>query len=113
MTVARLALVAKSEREGGYPMALKPLAARLLGTAYAAAGKEIDNALSDIWSRKLKELAIMLRPYGVTRRQINETLKDVTGSLDAYSEQVQTLWYDWNITSKITYADVPKPLLQC
>lgn len=111
MTVARLALVAKSEREGGYPMALKPLAARLLGTAYAAAGKEIDNALSDIWSRKLKELAIMLRPYGVTRRQINETLKDVTGSLDAYSEQVQKLWYDWNITSKITYADVPKEIM--
>ena len=42
MSIARLSLESKSEREGGYPMALKPLAAKILGSHYANAGKEID-----------------------------------------------------------------------
>ena len=112
MSIARLALESKSEREGGYSMALKPLASRLLGSAYASAGKEIDAALRTIWEAKLKELAAALKPYGITRRQINDTLKDVTGSLDTYSETVQKIWYDWNISSRVSYADVELSLMQ-
>ena len=111
MAIARLALESKSEREGGYSMGLKQLAARLLGSEYASAGKEIDEALQKLWEAKLKELAAKLKPYGITRRQINDTLKDVCGTLDEYSEDVQTIWHNWNIKSRVTYADVPKDLL--
>lgn len=106
MSVARLALESRSEREGGYPMGLKPLATRLLGTSYSEAGRAIDEALKAMWEIKLKELAKSLKPYGITRRQINDTLKDVTGSLDEYTEEVQKIWYEWNISSKLSYADV-------
>lgn len=112
MSIARLALESKSEREGGYSMGLKPLASRLLGSVYASAGKDIDMALRVIWEGKLKELAALLKPYGISRRQINDTLKDVTGSLDTYSEAVQKIWYDWNISSRVSYADVEPVLMQ-
>ena len=112
MSIARLALESKSEREGGYSMALKPLAGRLLGTEYASAGKEIDIELRYLWEAKLKELALLLKPYGITRKQINDTLKDVTGSLDTYSEAVQKIWYDWNINSRVSYADISRELIQ-
>lgn len=107
MSIARLALVSKSEREGGFPMALKPLAKRLLGSSYSEAGKELDLALRGVWEAKLKELANFLKPYGISRRQINDTLKDVTGSLDVYSEEVQQIWVNWSISSRVSYADVP------
>lgn len=112
MSIARLALESKSEREGGYSMALKPLASRLLGSAYASAGKEIDQALNELWSEKLRDLAKLLKPYGINRKQISDTLKDVTGSLDTYSETVQKIWYDWNISSRVSYADVNPDLMQ-
>ena len=106
MTIARLALESKSEREGGYSMGLKPLATRLLGSSYAQAGKEVDTALRAIWTEKLKELAAKLKPYGISRRQINDTLKNVTGTLDMYSENVQRIWNNWAIDSRVSYADV-------
>jgi len=106
MSIARLALESRSEREGGYPIALKPLATRLLGSEYSEAGRAIDEALRRLWETKLKELAALLKPYGITRKMINDTLKDVTGSLDEYSEEVQRIWYEWNIQSKLSYADV-------
>ena len=112
MSIARLALESKSEREGGFGMALKPLAGRLLGSEYASAGREIDVALKYIWENKLKELATLLKPYGISRRQINDTLKDVTGTLDTYSEAVQKIWYDWNIKARVSYADVEPSLMQ-
>jgi DNA polymerase-1 len=111
MSIARLALEAKSEREGGYSMGLKPLAGRLLGSAYSQAGKELDEALRRIWESKLKELANLLKPYGINRRKINDVIKDVTGSLDEFSEEVQNIWYNWNVSSRVTYADVDPDLL--
>lgn len=112
MSIARLALESKSEREGGFSMALKPLASRLLGSAYASAGKDIDYAIKVLWESKLKHLAALLKPYGISRRQINDTLKDVTGTLDEYSEDVQQIWYNWNINSRVSYADVNPSLMQ-
>lgn len=111
MSIARLALESKSEREGGYSMALKPLASRLLGSSYADAGKAIDAALRDIWTAKIKDLAALLKPYGIKRNQILATLKDVTGSMDEYTEEVQKIWYNWNITSRVSYADVKPELI--
>lgn len=111
MSIARLALESKSEREGGAPMGLKPLATRLLGTSYSDAGKELDAALRGIWERKLKELAALLKPHGISRRQINDTLKDVTGTMDEYTEEVQQIWYNWSVNSRVTYADVDPELL--
>lgn len=106
MSIARLALESKSEREGGYPMALKPLATRLLGSTYSDAGRAIDAALRGIWEVKLKELAALLKPYKISRRQINDTLKDVTGSMDEYPDVVQKIWYSWNLSSRVSYADI-------
>lgn len=111
MSIARLALESKSEREGGAPMVLKPLATRLLGTSYSDAGKELDAALRGIWEQKLKALATLLKPHGISRRQINDTLKDVTGTMDEYTEEVQQIWYNWTVNSRVTYADVDPELL--
>lgn len=111
MSIARLALESRSEREGGFPMSLKPLATRLLGSTYSEAGKAIDEALKVLWNEKLKELAKALKPYGISRAQINATLKDVTGSLDEYTEEVQRIWYEWNISSKISYADIDPEIM--
>lgn len=111
MSIARLALESKSEREGGYSMALKPLASRLLGSAYAEAGRAIDEELRAIWTLKIKELANLLKPYGIKRNQILNTLKDVTGSMDEYTEEVQEIWYRWNIKSKVSYADVSPEIM--
>lgn len=111
MTVARLALESKTEREGGYPMALKPLASRLLGSQYSTAAKEIDMALRELWTQKLKNLATLLKPYGITRRKINDVLKDPTGTLDAFSETVQQIWYNWSLSSRVSYADIEQNLI--
>lgn len=111
MSVARLSLESKSEREGGYNLGLKPLASRLLGKVYTEADRELDEYLRKIWTEKLKDLAMRLKPYGITRRQISETLKDVTGVMDEYSEEVQHIWYDWSINSKVSYSDIPKELI--
>lgn len=111
MAISRLALEAKSEREGGMPIALKPLARRLLGKEYAEAGHQIDEALKAIWDTKLKDLARKLKPYGISRRVIVETLKDVTSTLEEFPEDVQNIWAAWLLTSRITYADVPKELM--
>ena len=111
MSIARLALESKSEREGGYPMALKPLASRLLGSEYALAGKELDMALRAIWTVKLKELARLLKPYGITRRQINDVLKDVAGDISEFPLEVQDVWNDWESKSRVSYADINPELL--
>lgn len=111
MAIARLALESKSEREGGAPMKLKPLAARLLGTQYSEAGKEIDDYLKKLWDVKVKNLATLLKPHGVKKWQIENTLKDVTGTLDEYSLEVQHIWNTWDITSKVSYEDVDKELI--
>lgn len=111
MSISRLALESKSEREGGMPIALKPLASRLLGSEYANAGREIDLALKNIWNIKLKELERLLKPYKISRRIINEALKNVTGTLDEFPEEVQRIWNIWNMTSRVSYADVDKNLI--
>ena len=111
MAISRLALEAKSEREGGMPIALKPLARRLLGKEYAEAGHQIDEALKVIWDAKLKDLARKLKPYGISRRVIVETLKDVTSTLEEFPEDVQNIWAAWSLTSRVTYEDVPKELI--
>lgn len=111
MSIARLALESKSEREGGYTMALKPLATRLLGSAYSEAGRAIDAALKVLWEVKLKDLAARLKPYGISRRQINDTLKDVTGTMDEYPEEVQKIWFNWTINSRVSYADVDPDIM--
>jgi len=111
MNVARIALESKTEREGGYPMGLKPLASRLLGSTYAMLGKQLDAELSRLWSDKLKQLRDLLKPYGISRLQIDQTLKDVTGSLEEYPLEVQTIWVNWIINAKISYGDIDRKLL--
>lgn len=111
MTIARLALESKSEREGGYSMGLKPLASRLLGSQYSEAGKAIDAYLSMIWKNKVKELANLLKPYDIKKWQIEDTLKDVTGTLDEYPLEVQLIWNNWDAKSRVSYADVDKELI--
>lgn len=110
-TVARLTLESKSEREGGYNLALKPLASRLLGSEYAQAGRAVDDALRELWQQHLHRLATALKPYGVTRAQINAVLKDPTGTLEEFPEDVQRIWTAWTYSSRITYADIPTDLL--
>lgn len=80
MAIARLSLDSRSEREGGYPMGLKPLAGRLLGREYVNASRLIDSDLQNIWSNKLKTLANLLKPYKITRATINSILKDPTST---------------------------------
>jgi DNA polymerase I len=111
MSVARLALESKTEREGGYPMGLKPLASRLLGSDYAALGQEVDYEMQKIWKDKLKMLHILLEPYGISRAQINETLKDVTGTLEEYPPTVQSVWTNWIVNSRVSYMDIPRNIL--
>jgi DNA polymerase-1 len=111
MTIARLALESKSEREGGYSMGLKPLATRLLGTHYAEASKAIDYNLKSIWDAKVKQLAAVLKPYGIKKWQIEATLKDVTGTLDEYPLEVQLIWNNWDAQAKVSYRDVDRKLM--
>ena len=111
MTIARLSLESITEREGGMSLGLKPLAARLLGSQYAELGKEIDEALKDIWRVKLKSLALSLKPYGITRKTVNDILKDVSSSLDMFSDKVQIIWNDWKLHSRISYADINPDLI--
>jgi len=106
MSISRLSLESKTEREGGLPLALKPLASRLLGSAYAMAGHEVDDALSTIWRAKLKDLERLLKPYHISRAKISEVLSDVSGTLDEFSDDVQRIWNTWNITSRVSYQDV-------
>lgn len=111
MSISRLALESKTEREGGMPLALKPLARRLLGAQYAEAGRQIEEALKALWHNKLKDLEFKLKPYGISRRIINEALKDVTSTLDEFTEDVQKIWNTWIMTSKLTYKDIDKSLI--
>jgi DNA polymerase-1 len=111
MAIARLALEAKSEREGGYSMQLKPLARRLLGSQYGDLGHQIDDALRVIWQRKLGDLMRQLKPYKLSRRAINDALKDVTGTLDEFSEKVQLIWRNWEYDSRVSYMDVDPDLM--
>lgn len=111
-SVARLALESKSEREGGYNMGLKPLAKRLLGSMYVESDKAIDVYLDNLWKTKLKDLATKLKPYKVSKRQIEDTLKDVTGTLDMYSLPVQKIFSDWQMSMYVSYQDVDPALMQ-
>lgn len=111
MSIARLSLEAKTEREGGMPLALKPLARRMLGPQYSEAGKEVDLALRDIWQRHLSRLMHQLKPYKVTRAKITAVLKDVTATLDEFSEDVQIIWNNWQLTSRVSYKDIPKDII--
>ena len=111
MSISRLALESNTEREGGLPLALKPLANRLLGSQYADAGRAIDAELRNLWQGKLKELEKLLKPYKISRRIINEKLKDVSGTLDEFSEDVQRIWNNWSMNSRISYEDVRKDLM--
>lgn len=111
MSIARLSLESKSEREGGYSMALKPLAARLLGTHYADAGKTIDIDLQRLWSIKLKDLNCKLKPFKISRVIINNLLKDPTGTLDILPIEVQNIWNTWKASSMVSYKDVNRELL--
>lgn len=111
MSISRLALESKSLREGGMPLALKPLANKLLGPEYARAGHEVDVALRILWQDKLKDLERLLKPYKINRRAINEALKDVAGTLDQFTDEVRSVWETWNIRSKVSYKDVDKQLM--
>lgn len=111
MSISRLALESKTEREGGMPLALKPLANKLLGKQYAEAGRQIDEALKALWHAKLKELEFKLKPYKISRRIINEALKDVTSTLDEFTDEVQHIWNSWLISSRISYKDIDKNLI--
>lgn len=111
MSISRLALESKSEREGGSPLGLKPLAKKILGPQYAEAGHQVDTALRTLWHTKLEDLTKQLKPYGISRRVINDALKDVAGSLDEFSEDVQIIWNNWNLTSRISYMDIDKDLI--
>lgn len=110
-TIARLALESKSEREGGYALGLKQLSKRLLGSEYVEADKEIDEYLETLWKGKLKQLALALKPYGISRKQITDTLKDVTGVLDEYPIPVQNIWINWMASSLVSYEDIPQELI--
>ena len=111
MSIARLALISKSEREGGYPMQLKPLAARLMGSHYAEAGKEVDEELKKLWAGHLKRLMRLLKPYKINRREINDMLKDVTSSIEIFPKEVQLIWMNWKESSLVSYADVPRDVM--
>jgi DNA polymerase-1 len=111
MSIARLALISKSEREGGYPMQLKPLAARLFGSQYADAGKEVDIELRKLWEGHLKRLMRALKPYKINRRMINDILKDVTSTLEVFPKEVQLIWMNWKQESLVSYADVPPDIM--
>lgn len=111
MSIARLALISKSEREGGYPMQLKPLAARLFGSHYADAGREVDIELRNIWEGHLKRLMRELKPYRINRRMINDILKDVTSTLEVFPKEVQLIWMNWKQTSLVSYADVSPEIM--
>jgi DNA polymerase I len=111
MSIARLSLESKSEREGGCPLSLKPLASRLLGPQYAMAGREVANALRDIWAKQLNILWSKLKPYKINRRIISETLKDASGTLDMFPKEVQRIWIDWKEDSLVSYADIDKNLM--
>lgn len=111
MAISRLALESKSEREGGLPLGLKPLARKMLGRQYAEAGHHIDEALRVIWHTHLKDLETKLKPYGISRRIINEALKDVTSTLEEFPDDVQKIWNNWNLTNKITYESIDKNLI--
>ena len=111
MSIARLSLESKSEREGGYPMALKPLAARLLGSHYANASKAIDVDLQRLWTIKLKDLATKLKPYRISRVAINNLLKDPTGTLDLLPIEVQSIWNIWNASAMLSYKDINRELM--
>ena len=111
MAIARLSLDSRSEREGGYPMGLKPLAGRLLGREYVNASRLIDSDLQNIWSNKLKTLANLLKPYKITRATINSILKDPTSTLEYFSHDVQAIWNNWEAHSYLSYKDINRELL--
>lgn len=111
MSIARLALDSKSEREGGISMQLKPMAARLLGSHYADAGREVDEALRNIWANQLKRLTNLLKPYKINRRMINDMLKDVTSTLEMFPKEVQIIWLNWKEDSLVSYVDVPEHII--
>ena len=110
-TLARLGLESKSEREGGYAMGLKSLSRRLLGSMYVEADREIDEFFEARWKSKLRELALLLKPYNISRKQINDTLKDVTGTLDEYPIIVQNIWISWSNSAYVSYEDIPQDLI--
>ena len=110
-TLIRLTVESKSEREGGMPLALKPIASRMLGPQYATLGHEVDDALKLLWRNKLNDLMRLLKPYKISRRVIADTLKDPTSAIDEFPAEIQKIWTDWNETSFVSYKDVPKDIM--
>lgn len=120
ITVARLALEAKTARFGGDKMSLKWLGVKYIDPYANNSEKMIDEAMSELNKHRVKILAVALKQFPIdgeftdSGRQkfwgkgaIEKFLKDPTNDVDLLPEGIQELWKDWQEEyPEPTYADI-------
>lgn len=125
MAVARLALEAVPERDGGDSLKLKQLGVKYVHPDASKSESLIHEELEKLRNANVRVLAAALKQFPIeeeiteTGRQkywgkgaIEKFLKDPTNEVDDLPEDVREVWVDWQKDyPSPTYADVPRDIM--
>lgn len=125
MTVMRLALEAKSPRDGGDNLKLKDLGVKYIHPYANNSERLISEAMETLEKERVKVLSAALKQFDLEgeytstgrpkkwgKGAIEKFLKDPTNELEDLPEDVREVWVEWQRDyPKPTYADVPRPVM--
>jgi DNA polymerase-1 len=122
--IARLALEAIPEREGGDSLALKDLGKKYIHPEATKSESIIKDELRKLGTQRIKTLTVALKQFptdevtatGKTKYwgkgHIEKFLKDPTNDVEDLPEGVRDVWTDWQEEyPEPTYEDVPRPIM--
>lgn len=125
IAVMRLAVEAKSPREGGDTMQLKPLGVKYIHPYADNSEAQIKAALKELNDVRVKVLTAALKQFDKEgestptgrqkkwgKKDIIDFLKDPTNELDDLPYDIREVWQEWQEEyPEPTYADIPKDVM--
>lgn len=122
IAVMRLAVEAKSPRDGGDTMQLKPLGVKYVHPDAANSEAKIKAALKELNDVRVKVLTAALKQFDKEgeftptgkqkkwgKKHIEDFLKDPTNDIEFLQDDIREIWLDWQEEyPEPTYADIPK-----
>lgn len=125
ISVMRLAVEAKSPRDGGDTMQLKPLSVKYIHPYADNSEAKIKAALKELNDARVKVLTAALKQFDKVgsftptgkqqkwgKKHIEDFLKDPTNDIDDLQENIRDIWLTWQEEyPEPTYADIPKEIM--
>lgn len=125
ISVMRLAVEAKSPREGGDKLGLKELGVKYIHPYADNSEKMIKAALKELNDQRVKVLTAALKQFDKVgsftptgkqqkwgKKHIEDFLKDPTNEIDDLEGEIREIWEEWQEEyPEPTYADIPKEVM--